>query len=106
MLSPRELYRFGFIRAAQDVEDLRLNRGSVAVVGVIRQVLFRQFCQQHAPHLRIERREMKEGGVIEPDRFAGYRMLCNGGAALPDAQPFARKPLALNPMLPAITADL
>lgn len=56
------------------LEFILLDWRSIAVVGVARQILFFQNCQQGFPGALVEAVDMKEIRLVEPYHFAGRRV--------------------------------
>src|SRR5205085_604480 len=65
-----------------------------------------EFAQQFVARHRLQRRYVKEGGVIEPDRFPRLRVSRNRRADLARPQAIALFPLDVNRVITAVLLDL
>src|ERR1051325_3129647 len=82
-LLPWERHRLLPVSLANLVDYSVVNRRSVAVVGVVRQVVETELTQKHLPDFRIETRDVPERDVIEPDPLTRLRVLPHGWPHLP-----------------------
>src|SRR5690348_12378707 len=84
------------------IQHVRLDQRAVAVISVIGKVLLLEFRNQYFANQWGQRSHVKEGSVIEPDHFPGYRMAGNGPPDVNGPQAITAFPLDSDPGLPAI----
>src|SRR5262245_16376554 len=101
---PNEADRLFSVRLAYRLNDGRLYRRAVAVIGIVWQVFFFQSSQQDFTRRWFERRDVKERGMIEPDHFAGQGMPRHGLTPLLRPQTIS-SPLSFNACLAAVILD-
>src|SRR5437660_11005535 len=77
------------------IHDLRLDRRTVPVISVVRQVFFRKVLKHLPPVVGFQSRYMKKSHVVKPRLRAG-RVMRHHGAALPCPQTVLGKPFVVN----------
>src|SRR5262245_57164851 len=105
-LAPRELDSRPPVGVAQVVEDLRLDRRAVPIIGIGRQVPLGELLEQRLLDDRLQGGDVEEGGMVEPQRLASLRVPGDSRADGAGAQPVPRLPLHLDAALPAVLLDL
>src|SRR5712691_9619271 len=93
---PRKLDRFLLISLANRIQSFGLDRAAVPVIRVVGQIRFRHLGNKPLANLGFQSGYVEEGGVIEPDLFAGIWMRRYGRAALPNPEPLLVNPLVLD----------
>lgn len=87
------------------LHHLRFDGRTIPIVGVRRQLVVHELREQSFPQGRLQRRDMEEGGVVEPDQLPRCRVPCDGGADRVRPQGGSLRPLELDSLLPAVMLD-
>ena len=103
---PRHAGGVRLVDLVDQLDDVRADRVAVAEAGVERQPVSAVLVHQELVHLGRHRPLVEEGDLVEPAAVTRERVLHDGWATLPGAQPAVGLPLELDGVGLAVPLDL
>src|SRR6185369_4305137 len=102
MLLPRKSDLSLSIRLTNFFQRRRFNRRAITIIGIKREVFFRELFQNRFTYNRLQARYVKEGRMLKPDRLIGAWMYNHRIENLSSSQSIALFPCEIHQSLAAV----